>query len=113
MVLLVASSPASGGAANIAVSGVAASAASVGHVRAGRINWRLFAWMAPPSVVGALAGGYLAGEIPDSALLLAIAAVLLYSGVDLLRWEPPGARARPRRGAPGGSTSARPCSAAS
>ena len=32
----------------------------------GRINWRLFAWMAPPSVVGALAGGYLAGEISES-----------------------------------------------
>ncbi len=93
VMLLLASSPASGGAANIAVSGVAASAASIGHVRAGRINWRLFAWMAPPSVVGALAGGYLAGEISESALLLAIAAVLLYSGADLLRWEPaaPGA----------------------
>ena len=90
-----ASSPATGGAANIAISGVAASAASVGHVRAGRVNWRLFGWMAPPSVAGALAGGYLAGELPDSALLIAIAAVLLYSGVDLLRWEPPAARAAP------------------
>ena len=89
VMLLLATSPASGGAANIAVSGVAASAASIGHVRAGRINWRLFAWMAPPSVVGALAGGYLAGEISESALLLAIAAVLLYSGLDLLRWERP------------------------
>jgi uncharacterized membrane protein YfcA len=89
VMLLVASSPATGGAANIAVSGVAASAASIGHVRAGRINWRLFGWMAPPSVVGALAGGYLAGEISDSALLVVIAAVLLYSGVDLLRWERP------------------------
>ena len=33
--------------------------------------------MAPPSVVGALAGGYLAGEISESVLLLAIAAVSL------------------------------------
>lgn len=89
VMLLLATSPASGGAANIAVSGVAASAASIGHVRAGRINWRLFAWMAPPSVVGALAGGYLAGEISESVLLLAIAIVLLYSGLDLLRWERP------------------------
>ena len=89
VMLLLASSPASGGAANIAVSGVAASAASIGHVRAGRINWRLFAWMAPPSVLGALVGGYLAGEISESVLLLAIAAVLLYSGLDLLRWERP------------------------
>lgn len=43
--------------------------------------------MAPPSIVGAVAGGYLAGVIPESALLLAIAAVLLYSGFDLVRWE--------------------------
>jgi uncharacterized protein len=93
VVLLVASSPATGGAANIAISGVAASAASIGHVRAGRINWRLFRWMAPPSVAGALAGGYLAGEISDELLLGAIAAVLLYSGVDLLRWERPPAPA--------------------
>jgi uncharacterized membrane protein YfcA len=93
VVLLVASSPATGGAANIAISGVAASAASVRHVRAGRINWRLFGWMAPPSVVGALVGGYLAGEVSESALLLAIAGVLLYSGVDLLRWKQPAAAA--------------------
>ena len=65
------------------------------------INWRLFGWMAPPSVAGALAGGYLAGELPESALLLAIAAVLLYSGLDLLRWEPPGAPARRPRATPG------------
>ncbi len=99
VMLLFASSTASGGAANIAVSGVAASAASIGHVRAGRINWRLFAWMAPPSVVGALAGGYLSGEVSESVLLLAIAAVLIYSGLDLLRWKRPAAVAadRPER----------------
>src|SRR5215213_4450554 len=93
IVLLVASSPATGGAANIAISGVAASAASIGHVRAGRINWRLFRWMAPPSVAGALVGGYAAGAISDALLLSVIAAVLLYSGVDLLRWERPPAAA--------------------
>jgi uncharacterized membrane protein YfcA len=89
LLLLLASSPASGGGANIAISAVAAATASASHVRAGRINWRLFGWMAPPSVAGALAGGYLAGTVPDSALLLAIAAVLLYSGFDLLRWRRP------------------------
>jgi hypothetical protein len=91
-VLLLASSPAAAGGANIAISGVAAATASVAHVRAGRVNWRLFAWMAPPSVVGALVGGYLAGHVSETALLLGIAAVLLYSGVDLLRWEPPARR---------------------
>jgi uncharacterized protein len=87
--LLVASSPASAGGANIAISGVAAATASVAHVRAGRVNWRLFGWMAPPSVAGALAGGYLAGVVPDEVVLLGISVVLLYSGVDLLRRRPP------------------------
>jgi uncharacterized protein len=89
LLLLLASSPAAGGGANIAISGVAAATASVTHVRAGRINWRLFGWMAPPSIAGALLGGYLAGTVPESALLLVIAAVLLYSGFDLLRWRRP------------------------
>jgi uncharacterized protein len=87
-VLLVAASPASAGGANIAISGVAAATASVSHVRAGRINWRLFAWMAPPSVVGALVGGFLAGVVPDAAVLLGIGVVLVYSGIDLLRRKP-------------------------
>jgi uncharacterized membrane protein YfcA len=87
-VLLLAASPASGGGANIAISGVAAATASVTHLRAGRVNWRLVAWMGPPSVVGALVGGYLAGEVPEGALLLAIGAVLIYSGIDLLRRRP-------------------------
>ena len=84
-VLLVATHPAAGAGANIGISGVAALAAAIVHVRAGRINWRLFAWMAPPSMVGAVLGGYLSGVLPDDALLVAIGAVLLYFGIDLLR----------------------------
>ena len=90
--VLASSSPASAGGANIAVSGIAAATASTSHIRAGRINWSLFGWMAPPSVVGALVGGYLAGKVPKSALLLAIAAVLVYSGLDLLLRPPVQAR---------------------
>lgn len=89
-----ASSPAAGGGANIAVSGIAAATAGAAHIRAGRINWGLFGWMAPPSVAGALVGGYLAGRVPTTALLLVIAAVLLYSGLDLLLRRPPEARVR-------------------
>jgi uncharacterized membrane protein YfcA len=89
-----ASSPAAAGGANIAVSGIAAATAATTHVRAGRINWRLFAWMAPPSIVGALVGGYLSGRVSETALLLAIAAVLLYSGLDLLFRRPAPGRTR-------------------
>jgi uncharacterized membrane protein YfcA len=99
LVVLAASSPAAGAAANIAISGVSATAASVAHVRARRVNWRLFAWMAPPSIAGALVGGYVSGELPDEALLAAIAVVLLYSGIDLLR-NPPRPRAEARGGEP-------------
>jgi uncharacterized protein len=84
-VLLVSSNPAAGAGANIGISGVAALTASIAHVRAGRINWRLFAWMAPPSAVGAVVGGYLSGLLPDEALLAVIGVTLLYFGLDLLR----------------------------
>lgn len=84
-VLLVASSPAAGAGANIGVSGIAALTAAATHIRAGRINWRLFAWMAPPSMAGAVVGGWLSGTIPDEALLLVIGVLLLYFGIDLLR----------------------------
>jgi hypothetical protein len=85
VLVLAASSPAAGAGANIGVSALAALAAAVTHVRAGRIDWRLFAWMTPPSVVGAVAGGLLSGAIPDDALLLAIGITLLVFGGDLLR----------------------------
>ncbi len=96
--VLLASHPAAGAGANIGISGVAAIAAAIVHVRAGRINWRLFAWMAPPSMVGAVIGGYLSGRLPDDVLLVSIGAVLVYFGVDLLR-----DRERPtrRHGPPG------------
>jgi uncharacterized protein len=99
VVLLVASSPAAGAGANIAISAVAAATAAVAHIRAGRINWRLFAWMTPPSIVGAVAGGYLSGVLPERALLLAIAAVLFGSGIGMLRNKGGPPRRRRRGGA--------------
>ena len=89
VVLLVASSPAAGAGANIAISAVAAATAAIAHIRAGRINWRLFAWMAPPSIAGAVAGGYLSGVLPERALLILIAVVLLLSGIGMLRDRSP------------------------
>jgi uncharacterized protein len=101
-VLLVASSPAAGAGANIGISGVAAFAAAAAHIRAGRINWRLFAWMAPPSMTGAVAGGLVSGTLPDTALLVVIGVTLFYFGVDLLRKEGRGAKGR------GGTDNERP-----
>jgi uncharacterized membrane protein YfcA len=83
--LALASSPAAGAGANIGISAVAAATASVAHIRAGRVNWRLFAWLLPPSVVGAVAGGLVSGELSRSALLAVIGIALLCFGIDLLR----------------------------
>ena len=95
-VLLAASAPAAGAGANLGISGAAALTAAIAHLRAGRVDWRLLRWMAPPSVVGALAGGYVSGAIPDDALLVVIGATLLYFGIDLLRPREESERPRPK-----------------
>src|SRR5206468_4548265 len=85
VLLYAAASPAAAGGANIAVSGLAAAAASVTHVRARRVDWRLVAWMLPPSVAGAVAGGAAASYVPADALRIVIGASLLLFGIDVLR----------------------------
>ena len=91
VLLFASSSPAAAGGANIAISGLAAAAASLSLVRARRVDWRLVAWMLPPSVAGAFLGGLAAGHVPADALRIVIGTALLAFGLDLLR---------PRRGGP-------------
>jgi uncharacterized protein len=61
------------------------------------VDWRVVAWMTPPSVAGAVAGALFGHAIPERALFAAVAAVLAWNGLDLLvrpfRARP---RARPR-----------------
>lgn len=83
--LVVASSVAAGTGANLVISAAAAAAASVAHIRAGRVNWKLFAVMAPPSIAGAVGGGYLSGAMSRRLLLGFISLVLFYSAWELLR----------------------------
>jgi uncharacterized membrane protein YfcA len=85
VILLVSSSPAAGAAANVGISTVAAASAAVTHVRRGTVNWRLVAWMTPPSVIGALIGGYVSGELPSNVLLVVIGLLLIYFGLRTLR----------------------------
>ena len=96
VVLLASGNPAAAAGTNIAVSAVTALVGGIGHARAGRVNWRIVAWMAPPSVVGAFIGGFFGSSLPDRALLIAIAVVLFYSGLDMLFAFRPGPE-RPRR----------------
>ncbi len=89
LIVLVATSPAAGAGANVAISGAAAITSSYGHWRGGRISWRLFRWMAPTSLVGAIAGGLISGVLPDRVLLGAISVVVLYGAVEVWRYRRP------------------------
>lgn len=96
VMLFAAASPAAAGGANIAVSGLAAAAASIAHIRAHRVDWRLVAWMLPPSVLGAVGGGAAASYVPANALRIVIGSALLLFGIDLLRPRRAGTAPTPR-----------------
>ena len=83
LIVLATGSPLTAAGTNIAVSAAAAGAGAVGHLREGRVDWGVVAWTAPPSVVGAVAGALVADDVPESLLYGLIAAILVWSGVDL------------------------------
>jgi uncharacterized membrane protein YfcA len=89
VMVLFATSPAAGAGANVAVSGAAAVTSASTHARRGRVDWRLFAWMAPPSLAGAIVGGVVSGLIPSRVLLAAIALVVLYGAWEIYRYRRP------------------------
>ena len=49
----------------------------------------LFAWMAPPSLAGAVVGGLVAGELPGDVLLVAIGLVVLFGAWEVARYKRP------------------------
>jgi uncharacterized protein len=83
LIVAISGSPLAAAGTNIAISAAAAASGAVSHARAGRVDWRIVAWMAPPSIVGAVIGAVVADDVPEGLLYLAIAAVLVWSGVDL------------------------------
>ncbi|MFY9489188.1 MAG: sulfite exporter TauE/SafE family protein [Solirubrobacterales bacterium] len=89
----VADTVSAGGGANVAISAVAATTAAISHIRAGRVNWRLFGWLAPTSLIGGFAGGVVATELNPDILLAGISVVLLFTAIELFRWTPPNAAA--------------------
>ena len=82
-VILATGSPLAAAGTNIAISAAAAGAGGLRHPRDGRVDWRVVAWTAPPSVVGAVAGALIADDVSESLLYGLIAAVLVWSGIDL------------------------------
>jgi len=85
LILQFSSSTAAGAGANVAVSAASALTASIAHWRGGRIEWRLFWLMAPPSLLGGIAGGLISGLLPQRLLLAVIALVVLYGASELVR----------------------------
>ena len=83
LILVAAGDPTAGAGTNIAISAAAAGSGGLRHAREGRVDWRVVAVMAPPSVVGAVAGSLVSGDVPVSVLYALIAAVLLWSAFDL------------------------------
>ena len=95
LIVAISGNPVAAAGTNIAISAAAAASGAVSHARAGRVDWRVVAWMAPPSVVGAILGALVADDVSERVLYAAIAAVLVWSGIDLAL-RPVHARARER-----------------
>lgn len=89
VVVWVGSSAAAAAGANVAISGAAALTSAIVHFRNGRLDPRLFLWMAPSSFLGAVAGGLIAGVLPERILLGAISLVVLYGAVEVWRYRRP------------------------
>jgi uncharacterized protein len=91
-ILLLSGDAAAGAGTNVAISAASAASGGYRHASEGRVDRRIVAWMAPPSVAGAVAGALLTDELPTRLLLALIAAILAWNGLDLL--------VRPIRGRP-------------
>ena len=90
--MLLSGDAAAGAGTNVAISAASAASGGYHHAREDRVDWRVVAWMGPPSVAGAVAGALLTDTLPTRLLLAAIASILAWNGVDLL--------VRPVRGRP-------------
>ena len=98
-IVLATGNPLSAAGTNIAISAAAAGAGALRHARAGRVDWRVVAWITFPSVVGAVIGALVADDVSESLLYGLIAAILVWSGVDLaVRPVKPRPRVRLRLG---------------
>jgi uncharacterized protein len=83
LIVAVSGSPLAAAGTNIAISAASAGAGALRHAREGRVDWRVVGWMAPPSIAGAVVGAVFAEDVSERLLYGAIAAVLVWSGIDL------------------------------
>ncbi len=83
--LLLALPPAVSGGTNIVISGAGAAAGVLTHARSGYFDRGAFWIMAPPSVAGALIGGFVAGSVPGTFLILFVTVIVIEQGIELVR----------------------------
>ncbi|MEQ8664071.1 MAG: sulfite exporter TauE/SafE family protein [Gammaproteobacteria bacterium] len=83
-------------ATSLLVVGLASLAALLPHSRHGNVYWRTGIIFGVAGMAGAYSGGWVARYIADAILLLLFAAVMIGSGVAMLRRRPPGADGAPR-----------------
>lgn len=97
LILILSGGPSSAAGTNIAISAAAAASGGAAHARAGRVSSATVAWMAPPSIAGAVVGALYGHTVPDAVLLGTAAAAIVWNGIDLLvRPVKPRERAQPR-----------------
>jgi uncharacterized protein len=84
LVLVLSGSPSAGAGTNVAISAAAAASGAASHARRGNVSWPVVAWMAPPSVAGAVVGSLFGHDVPERFLFAGIAVVLGWNGLDLL-----------------------------
>jgi uncharacterized membrane protein YfcA len=83
LIVLVASSPAAGAGANVAISGAAATTAAYAHWRGGRVSWGILGVGAAAAMPAAYFGAHFTGRLDEPRLLHAMAAVLVISGLSM------------------------------
>lgn len=76
-------------AMSLFVVGATSLVGSAVHARAGRVRFRVGATFGAAAMIGAFAGGRLAGLVPGSVLLVAFALVMLLTAAAMLRRRPP------------------------
>jgi uncharacterized membrane protein YfcA len=95
LIVIASGSPLTAAGTNVAISAAAAGSGAARYLRDRRVDWRVVAWTAPPSVAGAVVGALVADDVSEELLYGVIAAILLWSGVDLAL-RPIAARTRER-----------------
>ncbi|MCE7081806.1 sulfite exporter TauE/SafE family protein [Streptomyces sp. ST2-7A] len=78
-------------ATSLFVVGVTAAVGVIGHARGGRVRWRTGALFGAAGMAGAWAGGLLGGHVPEAALLVAFAIMMIVTAGAMLRGRRPGA----------------------